>query len=56
MSPGEEYPDVPVSAEPPADDSTRAPLLGRWRHWYALVIAMLVAWIIFLGWLTRSFR
>jgi hypothetical protein len=31
------------------------PFLGRWAHLYALVIVVLIAIIVALGWLTRTF-
>jgi hypothetical protein len=37
-----------------SDESEPPPILGRWRHLYALVIAVLAAIILLLLWLTRA--
>jgi hypothetical protein len=47
-------PPAPEDGAPRPDD--RAPLLGTWPRWYALVVAMLIAWIALMGWLTEHFR
>lgn len=46
-----------MSVEPraprrPADE--RAPFFGRWRVWYALVVAELIILILLCGWLAAK--
>ncbi len=37
-------------------DDERAPLLGTWRRWYALVLGALAAWIAIGAALSRHYR
>jgi hypothetical protein len=37
------------------NDDTQVPLFKKWSYWYALVIAALVALIIFFYFLTKHF-
>lgn len=39
-----------------ADDDTRAPALGTWRNWYALVLGTLVALIVLFAALSLHYR
>jgi hypothetical protein len=44
-------PDSPVS-----DDDERAPLLGTWRRWYTLVLAVMGVLVTLFAWASAHYR